>query len=110
MQRLLLAILEDAIECATNLGGSRRVARHSMFTPIVAAPFTFGEVCGYLNIDPDYLRAGLTRWMQAARAGRKPTRIPYHQNTRRHDVLIAPKQQYAPHRLTQRDAAAVQLA
>jgi hypothetical protein len=93
MQRLLLAVLEDAIECAMNLGGSRRVmrlrreAQHWILTVGVVAPLVFDEVCGALNIEPDYLRAGLIRWLRAARAGRTPARVPYRQNTRRHDVV-----------------------
>jgi hypothetical protein len=92
-QRLLLAVLEDGIECAMKLGGSRRdmglrrEAQRWIFTEGVAAPLTFEGVCAALKIDTAYLRAGLTRWLRAARAGRAPTRVPYHQNTRRHDVV-----------------------
>jgi len=95
MQRLLLAVLEDGVECAMNLGGSRRMmrlrreAQHWIFATPVVAPLTFEEVCGALNIDPDYLRAGLSRWLRAARAGQTPARVPYRQNTRRHDVVTA---------------------
>lgn len=93
VQRLLLAVLEDAIECAMNLGGSRRVmrlrreAQHWILHTDVVAPLTFEEVCGALNIEPDYLRAGLTRWLRAARTGGTPARVSYRQNTRRHDVV-----------------------
>ena len=95
MQRLLLAVLEDGVECAMNLSGSRRVmrlrreAQHWIFAVTAVAPLTFEEVCGALNIDPGYLRAGLSRWLRAARAGRTPARVPYRQNTRRHDVVTA---------------------
>lgn len=116
VQRLVLAVLEDAIECTMNLGGSRRVmrlrreAQHWIFATVVAAPLTFDEVCGALNIDPEYLRAGLTRWLRAARAGRTPARVPYHQNTRRHDVVTAPKQPCQPRRPTPSAAASGLLA
>jgi len=95
VRRLLLALLEDAIECAMNLGGSRSVMRlrreahYWIFATAAAAPLTFVEVCAALNIDPNYLREGLTRWLRAARAGRTPARTPYRQNTRRHDVVTA---------------------
>jgi hypothetical protein len=99
MQRLLLAVLEDGVECAMKLGGSRRVmrlrreAQHWIFEPTAVAPLTFEEVCGTLNIDPDYLRAGLSRWLRAARAGHTPAPVPYRQNTRRHDVVTTTKRQ-----------------
>jgi hypothetical protein len=101
MQRLLLAVLEDGVECAMNLGGSRRAmrlrreAQHWIFAAAAVAPLTFEAVCGALNIDPDYLRAGLNRWLRAARAGCTPARVPYRQNTRRHDVVTATKRR--PH-------------
>lgn len=93
VQRLLLAVLEDGIECAIKLGGSRRVmrlrreAQYWIFADSGAAPLPFEEVCAGLNIEPAYLRAGLNRWLRAARAGRTPVRVPYRQNTRRHDVV-----------------------
>ena len=99
MQRLLLAVFEDRLECAMNLSGSRRAmrlrreAQHWIFAPTAVAPLTFEEVCGALNIDPDYLRAGLSRWLRAARAGHIPARVPYRQNTRRHDVVRTTKRQ-----------------
>lgn len=112
IQRLLLAVLEDAVECAMNLGNShrlirlRREAQDWIFATTAVAPLTFEEVCAALSVDPDYLRGGLTRWLRAARAGRTPVRVPYRQNTRRHDIITASRPHRRPNPARQGTAAA----
>lgn len=95
VQRMLLALLQDALECAMNRGGSRRLIRlrreahYWIFARGAVAPLTFVEVCAALNIDPGYLRDGLMRWLRAARAGQALERVPYRQNTRRHNIVTS---------------------
>jgi hypothetical protein len=92
-QRLHLAILEDALECAINLSASRRAvrlrseARYWIFSDSATALVAFDEVCGALNINPGYLRAGLNRRIGAARSGATLPRVSYRQNTRTRDVI-----------------------
>lgn len=69
-KRLLLAILEDAVKCfqasSEGANGFRRevsqLAEQWIFTEDPEWPFSFDNVCEFLNIDPFYMRGGLTRW------------------------------------------------
>jgi hypothetical protein len=70
--RLLLAVLEDAIHCfqdnvlAEN-GKSKKLfddAEEWLLKEGVDWIFSFRNVCELLGIDPEYLRAGLMRWKQ----------------------------------------------
>lgn len=70
--RLLLAVLEDAIHCfqdnvlAEN-GKSKKLfndAEEWILKERADWIFSFRNVCELLGIDPEYLRAGLKRWKQ----------------------------------------------
>lgn len=70
--RLLLAVLEDAIHCfqdnvlAEN-GKSKKLfddAEEWVLKEGADWIFSFRNVCELLGIDPEYLRAGLMRWKQ----------------------------------------------
>jgi hypothetical protein len=70
--RLLLAVLEDAIHCfqdnalAEN-GKSKKLfddAEEWILKERADWIFSFRNVCELLGIDPEYLRAGLMRWKQ----------------------------------------------
>ena len=70
--RLLLAVLEDAIHCfqdnvlAEN-GKSKKLfddAEKWVLREGADWIFSFRNVCDLLGIDPEYLRAGLMRWKQ----------------------------------------------
>ncbi len=77
--QLLVAILEDAVDCfqkyflaRDNCG--RRLYRDAYEWIMVPQPrptpgddfpgFTFEYICDVLGLDPDYLREGLTRWRE----------------------------------------------
>jgi hypothetical protein len=70
--RLLMAILEDAIRCFQDniLAETRKSkklfddAEEWVFTDGSEWIFSFHNVCELLGIDPEYLRAGLIRWKQ----------------------------------------------
>jgi hypothetical protein len=69
-QRLLLAVLEDAVHCFQANQSPRNRRRQRMldeaeewlFDPASDAVVTFEYVCGVFGLDPEYLRAGLRRW------------------------------------------------
>jgi len=79
-KRLLLALLKDCLECATNRSRSRRAirlrreAQHWLFASKVNAPVTLEHVCDSLNLDPEYLRAGVARWLRNARSAESAER------------------------------------
>jgi hypothetical protein len=69
-QRLMFAVLTDAVECFQRYHDSKRrhlrALCHNAETWIMnrsqRALFSFENVCESLNIDPAYLRQGLLRW------------------------------------------------
>ncbi|GIW42278.1 MAG: hypothetical protein KatS3mg076_2855 [Candidatus Binatia bacterium] len=81
--RLVIAILQDAIECYQKHLFARdqksrqlfRDAEEWIFSGDKEYFFSFENVCMLLNIDPDWLRQGLLRWrarQEALRAGQRP--------------------------------------
>jgi hypothetical protein len=71
-RHLMMAILEDAINCyrdhlwATRESDRRlfRDAEEWIMAENQKAPFSFKEICQVLGIDPEYVRGGLKRWRQ----------------------------------------------
>jgi hypothetical protein len=71
-KRLMLAILEDGIQCYfDNLhagGGKKRRLFEDAETWIVASDddwvFSFESVCDALGLNPEYVREGLLRWRE----------------------------------------------
>lgn len=67
---LVLAILQDAVECfqkyrfATDENGRALFtdARDWIISDDRKWPFSFENICGILKLDVDYLRNGLVRW------------------------------------------------
>jgi hypothetical protein len=81
-ERLLLAVLEDAVHCfQANLfarsARRQRVfaeAEEWLFDPASDALVTFDYVCSVFDLDSEYLRVGLRRWRERKEevAGRAP--------------------------------------
>jgi len=71
---LMLAVLEDAVRCldARSRSGARLAceAERWIRADDHRWPFSFVNVCGYLEIDADRLRAALLARVAARRAGR----------------------------------------
>ena len=75
-KRLMLAVLEDGIATfqrtvSATTGAARREfdeVRTWLASDDTAWPYAFVNVCHVLGFDPDYLRAGLTRWLATAQA------------------------------------------
>ena len=69
-QRLMFAVLTDAIECFQKNVSARTCANHKLFSeaqawitsPEGSWPFSFECICDTLGLDPNYIRAGLRRW------------------------------------------------
>jgi len=81
-EKLMFAVLTDAIECFQKyIGASGRKCR-ALFVEADAwitckdslGTFSFEHICHVLNISPSYLRLGLMRWRFAHENNRSPRR------------------------------------
>jgi hypothetical protein len=69
-QALMLAILEDAINCFRDNASARseekkklfHEAKEWLFSEDADWIFSFTSICELLNLDPSYIRRGLKRW------------------------------------------------
>jgi hypothetical protein len=83
-QRLMLAVLEDAVSCMQRYAHptrrrERRVlteAQQWIFSDDESWPFSCVNVCAALDIDLAYLRLGLVRWADRAQKG-AVSLVPY---------------------------------
>jgi hypothetical protein len=81
-KRLMLAVLDDAINCfRENLfsqrGKDRRLfdeAEEWLLTPGGDRAFSFDNVCESLGLNPEYLRRGLQRWKETQRQNQSASR------------------------------------
>jgi hypothetical protein len=81
---LLLAVMDDAIRCFQDniLSQNKKKqllfdeARDWLFSDDFSWVFSFVSICGFLGLDPGYIRRGLRRWQQRALvAAKKKQRI-----------------------------------
>jgi len=80
IERLMFAVLNDAIRCyQTNVGMQRPHARRLfaetkewLFRLPGDAPFSFESICEVLQIDAPRLRLALLRWCDQKLTGREP--------------------------------------
>jgi len=100
-ERLMFAVLSDAIECFQKyLTADSRISR-KLFKDAEAWitskesnwPYSFEQICEVLNLDPSYLRVGLMRWRlthELQRSPRKRLREPlrYQYRVRHNRVCI----------------------
>lgn len=69
-RRLLIAVLEDAVDVYRKQAGARDVRGQEMFReaeewiedPDRTWLFSFGNICDVLDLEADYLRRGLRAW------------------------------------------------
>jgi hypothetical protein len=69
-QRLMLAVLEDAVYVHQRSARRRDARGRRLFRETdewfasdeTTSPFSFVTICQMFGLDPDYLRAGLRRW------------------------------------------------
>ena len=84
VQRLMSAVLEDAVRCFERNQKSRTASRRRAFLEAEqwlfkdsrgAGLFSFESVCEVLDTDPDRLRRALSRWHETSVAGETMTRL-----------------------------------
>src|SRR5262245_12660312 len=63
-KRLMLAILEDAINCYQDHLLSQRSKARRFFTEAEEWIFSFRNICETLGFNPEYVRQGLLRWKE----------------------------------------------
>ncbi len=73
-KRLMLAVLQDALDCFQKYAFAKDSAGQQMFADADqwiededrSWYFSFENICGILEINPQYLRLGVKRWRQKA--------------------------------------------
>jgi len=101
-ERLMFAVLTDAVECFQKHVDAKSRSRRSLFkeaeawfaSPESLRPFSFEYVCEVFDLNPNYVRIGLTRWRRAHNSRKGPHKrvresLRY-QNRVRHDRLHIP--------------------
>jgi hypothetical protein len=69
-EKLMFAVLTDAIECFQKYLGANGRRRRNLFAEADAwicsrdssSPYSFEQICEVLNMNPNYLRLGLMQW------------------------------------------------
>jgi hypothetical protein len=77
-ERLMLAVLQDAVECfqeyiLAQYPGEKKLFQEAedwILEKNTDWPFSFENICETLQLDPGYLRQGLLRWKEAKRKER----------------------------------------
>ena len=72
--RLMLMILEDALQCYQRYYAARHVlgqrefrdSKRWIFGPDEDWIYSFNHICACIDIDPEYLRKGLRQWHKTA--------------------------------------------
>ena len=108
IERLMFAVLDDAIRCyQTNFGVQRLRARRSLaetkqwlFGLSNDAPFSFENICEVLQIDAPRVQRAILRWRDQKLAGRQP------RGFWRRCSTIHQKRLTEPRSLNQRNSAA----
>ena len=85
LRRLMSTMLIDAIRCFQTKFKRHQSGRRQEFAEVQSwlfssrdeGPFSFRAVCDELEIDPEAVRRGLTRWAAEKIAGRKPPMIQH---------------------------------
>jgi hypothetical protein len=95
-KRLMLAVLEEAIATfqrhvlSDNSRSQRLVEEVEQWADGADAdwPFSFENICDALDIEPEFLRNGMTRWKaQQTESGSSVYRFPFRRvNGRRHSI------------------------
>ncbi len=100
-ERLMFAVLSDAIECFQKYLTAESRTSRKLFKEAEAWidskesnwPYSFEQICDVLNLDSGYLRVGLTRWRlthELQKSPRKRLREPlrYQYRVRHNRVCI----------------------
>jgi hypothetical protein len=98
-EKLMLAVLDDAIACFQKYAFARDRKRKVLFQEAEDWvqdtnsdwPFSFANVCETLGFDPDYLRQGLGQWKAAklkSRAKAKIYKLPPRNGRRKRGITV----------------------
>jgi len=87
-QRLMLAILEDALQCFQDNCSAKHGKKKQLFENVEkwffeatdGWVFGFESICGVLDFEPDYVRKGLVRWRQKELVKRRSAQLWKHVN------------------------------
>jgi hypothetical protein len=82
-KRLMLAVLEDAVDCYRKYARERDGQGYALFEEVRAWIssrdrawyFSYENICETLELNPDYLRRGLARWQQGVDAPASPAAL-----------------------------------
>lgn len=74
-RRLVIAILEDAVDCYTKHAFARDRRSQQLYQEAEewildtdrSWPFAFDNICDYIGLEPEYLRNGLLAWRDRLR-------------------------------------------
>jgi hypothetical protein len=96
--RLLVALIQDAIECFQKHMHARDAKRRQLFLDAQGwigseddrAVFSFNNVCMLLGMNPDYVRQGLLEWCE--RAQEAPRAVRRRASSERPTARIVPAQ------------------
>lgn len=80
---LIMAMLQDAIECFQKYRFATDENGRELFTDAqdwISStdrkwPFSFENICGVLNLSPEYLRSGLAEWSERAENERRRAKV-----------------------------------
>jgi hypothetical protein len=87
-QSLMLAILEDALQCFQENCSAKHGKKKQLFENVEkwffeatdGWVFGFESICSVLGFEPDYLRKGLVRWRQKKLLHRRSAPLWKHEN------------------------------
>jgi hypothetical protein len=96
-RRLMVAILEDAVDVYRKQAGARDRKRRQMFedseawieSPDKSWIFSYENICEVLGIDAEYLRKGLRVWKERA-GGDRGRVVAFHDDEEREPLPIEP--------------------
>jgi hypothetical protein len=109
-EKLMLAVLQDAIACFQKYAFARERKGKMLFQETEFWvqntnsdwPFSFANVCETLGFDPDYLRQGLAEWKAAkleSRAKAKIYQLAPRNGKRRRGIAVSGKARHRLHRI-----------
>lgn len=100
-ERLMLAVLTDAVECFQKYLDVTSRRGRILFNEAEAwirsreslKPFSFEHICEALNINPNYLRVGLMQWRTSRQSLKRPLKrirepLRYHYRVRNNRVAV----------------------
>jgi hypothetical protein len=110
IERLMLAVLEDALRCLQTCAKARTSIRRRMFFEAQAwvsdrtarGPFAFDAICDAIGIEPNRLRDGIREWCLQLSGGMNSHRLARRSVGRSVGPIVSPVRRGRP-RMNERD-------